>query len=147
MKSLAALLVFAATAALAGIVTTEAPGPHVMHAPDGTSKGFATHAECVAALPLGRGTCSAVTNVEKVGVCDEPAPVDPPRYDANGLQILPELVVSGDWATTTEAGYVAGPAYPDCWVMGWVPYTGDWHAPEGPPVMEPVYPPGEAPPP
>jgi hypothetical protein len=105
-----------------------------------------TWEECATrAQAVGGWTCVMRQKFTTVGTCDDvPKPEWPMVVNAEGFTVLPELRASDDGMTTEEQGYVPAP-YPACWVLGWVPYTGDWHAPDLGTVHEPVYRPGEEP--
>lgn len=130
---------------LLSILVTETPGPHMMHA--GTvSKAFKTHEECVAAIPLTGGTCSAVTNVVKVGTCEDEKPPDIKiETNAEGQLVLPawtvQVLPNGNWGPPMIMAYVkASWVYPDCWKQGFAPFT-EWDSNgkyEGPGVDEPT---------
>lgn len=100
-------------------------------------KNFKSHEECVAAvkeLGIGAQKCKEVTIITVEGTCDDvPKPEFKLVLNAEGFLVLPELKVEqladGSWGPTMEQGYVAAP-YPDCWKLGLVPFTGDWHAPD-----------------
>ena len=135
MKAAALVLLLAASVAIAGVVTTETQGPHVLHSPNGIKQTYKTHEACVAAAALGKSTCSDVTNIEKVANCEGVAPpVDPPQYNENGALVLPDLVVSDDWTTNMDRGYVWTGIMPTCWAPGLVPHV-EYIAPDLPPVQ------------
>lgn len=82
----------------------------------------------------------SVAVFDKVGTCDDvPKPEFKLVLDAQGFLLLPKLKVEakpdGSWGPTMEEGYVKG-EYPNCWVLGLVPYTGEWRAPELPPTAD-----------
>lgn len=104
----------------------------------------ANYADCLAAakaLGPGASKCKDVTAITVEATCDdEPKPEMKAVLDADGFLVLPELKVEalpdGSWGPTMEQGFVKGPGYPNCWVPGLVPYTGEWHAPDGPPSLD-----------
>ena len=107
----------------------------------------ANEAECLsrAAANVGRWQCVTRRNFVTTSTCNPTPPEMPVVVDTEGRMVLPGLYVEalpdGSWGPTMEDGYVHSPTWPSgpqCWVMGKVPYTGSWHAPEGPPVQEPV---------
>lgn len=104
------------------------------------TSNYSTHEECIAAAKVagvGSYKCKDVTSVTIEATCDDvPKPAIKAVVDADGVLVLPELKVEaqadGEWTPTQEQGFVSAP-YPACWTLGWVPYTGEWRAPDGPP--------------
>lgn len=102
-----------------------------------------SEADCLAKAKASAGKWACVTrrNFETVASCQKDAPEIKLEKNAEGFLVQPGIVVEalpdGSWAPTKEEGYVLKP-YPQCWVLGLVPYTGKWIAEEGPPVMEPI---------
>jgi hypothetical protein len=142
--------------AYAGLITTEGPPSFELHRADKSlvTPWPKTEAECVAraAASIGEWQCVIRRNFTTVGTCaDVPMPEWPVQLTPEGFLIRPALKVEelpdGSWGPTQEEGYVPAP-FPECWVLGWVPYTGAWHAPEPEGVHEPVCQPtlGECPP-
>jgi hypothetical protein len=91
-------------------------------------------------LGVGEYRCTNATTVSVVGSCDDvPKPVVHVVRDADGFTVKPGIVAEqlpdGSWGPTKEEGFVKG-EYPNCWVPGLVPYTGEWAAPELPPTAE-----------
>lgn len=104
----------------------------------------ATEEACVAALNLaGDFRCDKSISIKAVGACSPTKPEFKIVLNKDGVLELPELKVEaladGSWGPTLEQGYLPDvQPFPKCWVLGWVPYTGKWEAPEGPGVDEPT---------
>lgn len=106
------------------------------------SKGYRTRTECETAgrTSPARYRCIGSVAFTVVGTCDDvPKPEMNLVTDAGGFLVLPKIKVTenadGTWGPTMEEGYVPAP-YPACWVLGLVPYTGRWRAPERQPTTE-----------
>lgn len=130
-------------AALAAVKVTEKPlGWRVLPPSTTAVPAFKTKEECVAAATArgaGDYTCEYTTTLKVEATCTDPKPEIKAVVNAEGFLVLPELKVdalaNGEWGPTQEQGYVAAP-YPTCWTLGWVPYSGEWHAPDGPPSQD-----------
>lgn len=149
MKALILLLI--STAALADgaiITTTVKPGDWVLKKKDLTEVSrHPTLEACAAAIGVsGDYRCDQSVAVKAVGSCAVLAPEFPTRVNAEGFTEQPGIVVKelpdGSWGPSLEEGYVLEP-YPKCWVVGLVPYTGKWNAPDLGTVHEPVIWPAE----
>lgn len=108
-----------------------------------TVTNYTTYDACkAAAIAAGAGDykCKDVTSLKVETTCED---VSKPEFKvvvgADGLLVLPELKVDplpdGSWGPTQEQGFIAAP-YPTCWTLAWVPYTGEWHAPDGLPTQD-----------
>lgn len=152
-RAIAAALVMLAIAAVAArafadeLRITAKPGQWVLRDPAATPikelGRYDTAELCQNAAPApGKYRCDTSVQVEAVGVCSATAPAYPVVLDAQRHLIKPALQVlvaaDGAWGPVQMEGYVKGPGYPACWVMGWVPYVQpvDQLTDEGPP--EPV---------
>lgn len=149
LAMIGALFLGAAGLALAGTVVTVTTPPatyslsNAVGTPVAGAKGFKSLQECTDAAPVPALKYRCIPNpviFDKVGTCDDvPKPEVKLVLDAQGFLMLPKLKVEakpdGSWGPTMEEGYVKG-TYPNCWVMGLVPYTGEWHAPDLPPTAE-----------
>jgi hypothetical protein len=151
MRAAAFMLLAAAAPALADgdtvVTTTEAPvfELHVTRDNSLVKPWPKTAEECDARAraSLGEWTCVTRVKYKTAGACSPTPPAIAVLLDTEGFLVLPRLVVEaqadGSWGPTMEEGYLPTPKpYPECWVRGLVPYTGEWHAPEGPPVNEPT---------
>lgn len=144
MRLVICFVALIATATLAGTTATVTSETWELRDGDShpISKGYKTYKDCDTAgkaLP-GKYLCLGRVGFTVVGVCDDvPKPEIKLVLDAQGFLVLPKLKVTenpdGTWGPTMEEGYVKG-EYPNCWVLGLVPYTGEWHAPELPPTAE-----------
>lgn len=108
---------------------------------------YGTYTDCVdAAKALGVGSykCKDVTTITVAQeTCDDVSqPQMPTIINADGFMQRPGIVVqalpNGEWGPTQQEGFVKGTwKFPDCWVLGLVPYDPEWHAPDGPPDESP----------
>lgn len=130
-------------ASLAGLRATEKLEGHQITIAGKTSN-YPTHEECVdAAKAAGVGVykCKASTAITVEATCDdEPMPQVKTVLNAEGFMEQPGIVIAalpdGSWGPTMQEGFVKGPGYPNCWVPGLVPYTGEFPAPETPPTAD-----------
>lgn len=127
---------------IAGLRVTEKSEGHQLLVGSVVNK-YPTHDACVAAAKaagVGVYKCKDVTSVTIEATCEDvPRPELKAVLDADGVLVLPELkveaIANGEWGPTEEQGFVSAP-YPACWTLGWVPYTGTWASPEGPPSAD-----------
>lgn len=129
--AVAALMVVSSV--LAAEIVTQAPGPVLLHNAAGTKIGsYATMEECIKAAEIApapgvKSSCRTVTYITKVAECDKVAPPFPVKLSDDGQFVIApamQIVVlpGGEWQTQVQA-MVPAP-WPDCWVIGFVPYTG-----------------------
>lgn len=104
--------------------------------PDVVLAHYPTSDACTKAVTTaGELVCDQRIRITAVGACTKEAPPFPVKVGADGFVEVPGIVVAeqsdGSWGPTMEQGYLPDvKPYPDCWVLGLVPWSGKWDAPD-----------------